>query len=59
MFVTSLQAHGFCGPDMEECVKSQTVRDNSCLVSCTGLYADISDDSFSKDLQQTLIKGDD
>ena len=39
-------------------MKSQTVKDESCLVSCTGLYADVSDDSFTKDLQQTLIKGD-
>ena len=52
-----LQALGFCGPDMEDCVQSQTVRDKSCLASCTGLYADISDDFFSKNLQQTLIKG--
>ena len=39
-------------------MRSQTVKDENCLVSCTGLYADVSDDSFSKDLQQTLIKGD-
>ena len=37
-----------CGPEKESCVGNQTLRDNNCLVPCTGLYADISDDSLSQ-----------
>ena len=35
----------FCGPEKEGCVKSQPLKDSSCLVPCHGLYADIADDS--------------
>ena len=42
-----------CGPETEHCVKNQTLKDKNCLVSCEGLYADISDDS----LRQNIAKG--
>ena len=35
----------YCGPEQESCVGNQTLKDESCLVACTGLYADIADDS--------------
>ena len=42
----------------------ESLTDSACLVACTGLYADVADDSLIKtteDLKQTtqtLIKGD-
>ena len=50
----------FCGPEMEDCVRNQTLRDKSCLAPCTGLYADIADDSLKKrtrTFEQNVIKG--
>ena len=34
----------FCGPESEDCVANQTLKDKSCLVPCAGLYADIVED---------------
>ena len=48
------QAIPFCGPEQEGCVGNQTLKDESCLVPCTGLYADIADDSR---VQQIMMKG--
>ena len=42
--------------DVESCVENQTLRDKSCLVPCTGLYADIADDSLEQ-TTQVLIEG--
>ena len=42
-----------CGPEKESCVANQTLKDKRCLVPCTGLYADIADDSF----EQNVVKG--
>ena len=39
-----------CGPEKEHCVKNQTLKDKNCLVSCEGLYADISDDSLKQNI---------
>ena len=50
----------FCGPENESCVANQALADKSCLVPCTGLYADIVDDSFKQTTQafdQNVIKG--
>ena len=55
-----LQVSIFCGPEKENCVGNQTLKDESCLVSCTGLYADIVDDSFKQATQafdQNVMKG--
>ena len=30
-----------CGPEKEACIGNQTLKDKSCLVPCTGLHADI------------------
>ena len=46
------KAPNFCEPKQEGCVAKQTLNDDSCLVACDGLYADITDDS----LQQETIK---
>ena len=43
----------FCGPEKESCVGNQTLKDKRCLIPCTGLYADIEDDS----LKQNIMKG--
>ena len=51
--VPILQVVPFCGPEKENCVANQTLKDKSCLVSCDGLYADIEDDS----LKQNVVKG--
>ena len=52
------QVHNtFCGPEKESCVANQTLKDKSCLVSCTGLYADIADDSRYQSMQQNMMKG--
>ena len=48
---TLYQVRVMCGPEKECCVGNQTLRDNSCLVPCTGLYADISDDSLRQTMQ--------
>ena len=42
-----------CGPEKENCVTNQTMKDENCLVSCDGLYADISDGSLKKN----MVKG--
>ena len=47
------QEIAFCGPEKETCVANQTLKDEECLVSCEGLYADIADDS----LKQNTLKG--
>ena len=54
------QEFSFCSPEKENCVKRQPLRDNNCLVPCTGLYADVADD-YEKDtvaLGRNTIKGD-
>ena len=39
---------------MEVCVANQTLTDKNCLISCDGLYADITDDS----LKQNVMRGE-
>ena len=61
------QEFSICGPEKETCVAKQTLRDEKCLVSCDGLYADIADDSLKQNmislkqnvmsLKQNTIKG--
>ena len=41
-----------CGPEKEGCVAEQPLRDQSCLVPCAGLYADITEESFFQQLRQ-------
>ena len=51
----------YCGPEKESCVTNQTLKDKSCLVPCTGLYADIADDTLKQNMQafdQNVLKGD-
>ena len=40
----------FCGPERESCVANQTLKDKSCLVPCSGLYADIWDNSVKQNM---------
>ena len=55
------QATPYCGPGKEDCVSNQTLKDESCLVPCSGLYADIADDSRNQqnlaDLEQNVLEG--
>ena len=46
-----------CGPDQETCVANQTLTYEECLVSCEGLYADITDDSLKQYVEQNTMKG--
>ena len=52
----NLQVIAFCGPQKESCVGNQTLEDKSCMVSCTGLYADIEDDAAAA-MKQNMMKG--
>ena len=55
-----LQDFTYCGPEKERCVANQTFKDKSCLVPCTGLYADIADDSQKQTTQafeENMMKG--
>ena len=63
-FTLSPQVNTFCSPRKEICVANQTLKDKSCLVPCTGLYADIEDDSrfqinrqHTAAVEQKIIKG--
>ena len=47
----------FCGPEKESCVAKQTLKDKSCLVPCTGLYADIEENSFKQTMQANMMAG--
>ena len=46
-----------CGLAKEDCVSNQTLKDESCLVPCSGLYADVADDSRFQENQQDMLKG--
>ena len=46
-----MQDFALCGPWEEICIANQTLKDENCLVPCTGLYADISDDSLKQSTQ--------
>ena len=48
-----MQDFTYCGLDKESCVGKQDLKDQSCLVPCSGLYADIADDSQ----RQNMMKG--
>ena len=39
---------------MEDCVSNQTLKDESCLVPCSGLHADIADDSRIQQSRQHM-----
>ena len=49
--VPILQVVPFCGPEKESCAANQTLRDQTCLVPCSGLYADIQDNSLKQTMQ--------
>ena len=46
-----MQEFIYCGPREEECVENQSLKDKNCSVPCTGLYADITDDSLKQSTQ--------
>ena len=46
-----------CGPEKESCVANQTLKDKSCLVPCSGLYADVVDKSLDVKLQANMKTG--
>ena len=63
-----MQVNTYCGPDKGDCIANQTLDDTSCLAPCTGLYADVADDTLYqlklqtmedlvKSLEENMIKG--
>ena len=55
--IPNLQEFNFCGPEKESCVANQTLKDKSCLVPCTGLYADIEDNFLKHTMQENMMTG--
>ena len=51
------QEFTFCGPEKETCVGNQTLEHKSCLVPCTGLYADIEDNFMKHTMQTNVMTG--
>ena len=47
----------YCGPDKEDCVNNQTLKDKNCLVPCTGLHADISEKESLRKNSEEMTKG--
>ena len=52
--LTAWQDINFCGPEKENCVSAQSLKDKECLVPCSGLYADIADGSLEKEIVKGL-----
>ena len=52
-----MQVSAICGPEKESCVANQTLKDKSCLVPCTGLYADIEDNSLKHTMLAHMMAG--
>ena len=50
--LTSGNSGTICSPKEESCVKTQPLSDKSCLVPCTGLYADVSEELFLQQLRR-------
>ena len=50
----SFLQQAFCGPEEETCVARQTLKDNTCLVPCTGLYADVYDKAQDQKITEAL-----
>ena len=58
--IPNFQVFTSCGPEKEICVNNQTLKDESCLIPCTGLYADIVDDSLNEKIvkwTEDMVKG--
>ena len=58
--VSILQVSAFCGLEEENCVANQTLKGKSCLIPCTGLYADIVDDYLKQTthaFEQNVMQG--
>ena len=54
-----MQDHPYCGPEHESCAAEQKktlLRDPTCLVPCTGLYADIWDSDSLEETSRTVYK---
>ena len=54
--VPILQVVTSCGPEKENCIDNQILKDKSCLVPCTGLYADIELETTTNYKLQTLAE---
>ena len=46
-----VQELAYCGPDKENCIANQTMRDKSCLVPCDGIYAYITAHEKDEDVK--------
>ena len=47
----------YCGPEKEDCVQNQMLTDPTCLVPCSGIYADVTDNSLAIALQRYVTEG--
>ena len=50
----------YCSPDKEDCIANQTLKEESCLVTCEGLYTDIEDDTLrqtTQAIERNVVKG--
>ena len=54
LWIEFVQVQTFCGPKEESCVENQTLKDPQCLLPCSGLYADITDDSLEQNIMQGI-----
>lgn len=50
-----MQELAYCGPEKQNCIANQTLRDKNCLVPCGGLYADVTDDSLKYDVTKGFM----
>ena len=41
-----------CSLDKDECIKEQSSKDDGCLVPCTGIYVDITEELFLQELRR-------
>ena len=45
-----------CGPDKDSCIAEQPLHDRGCLVPCSGIYADITEELFLQNLRREQSK---
>ena len=51
-----MQELAYCGPDEENCIANQTMRDKSCLVPCDGIYAYITAHEKDEDVKSVTSR---
>ena len=49
---SSMAKRQICGLDKDACIKEQSSKDDCCLVPCTGIYVDITEELFLQELRR-------